>query len=100
MGWTNSHLHSFQVGKRIFAEPSPDDSFPVIDYRSVRLNQIAPAVADCLVYLYVFGDSWKHNIVVEAILPAEKGTPRLRCLGGQGACPPEDVGGVWAMMIL
>ena len=95
MGWTNSHLHSFRVGKRIFAEPSLDDSFPVIDYRSVRLNQIAPAVADCLVYLYVFGDSWKHDIVVEAILPAEKGTPRLRCLGGQRACPPEDVGGVW-----
>ncbi len=95
MGWTNSHLHSFQVGKRIFAEPSPDDSFPVIDYRSVRLNQIAPAVGDCLVYLYDFGDSWEHDIVVEEILPAEKGTPHLRCLEGQRACPPEDVGGVW-----
>jgi hypothetical protein len=95
MGWTNSHLHSFRVGKRIFAEPSLDDSFPVIDYRSIRLNQIAPAVGDCLVYLYDFGDSWEHDIVVEKILPAEKGTPHLRCLEGQRACPPEDVGGVW-----
>jgi hypothetical protein len=95
MGWTNSHLHSFQVGKRIFAEPSPDDEFPIIDYRSVRLNQIAPAVADCLLYLYDFGDSWEHDIVVEEILPAEKGTRQLCCLDGQLACPPEDVGGVW-----
>ncbi len=95
MGWTNSHLHSFQVGKQIFAEPSPDDEFPIIDYRSVRLNQIAPAVADCLVYLYDFGDSWEHDIVVEEILPAEKGTRPLSCLDGQRACPPEDFGGVW-----
>jgi hypothetical protein len=96
MGWTNSHLHSFQVGKRIFAEPSPDDDFPVIDYRSVRLNRIAPAVADCLVYLNDFGDSWEHDIIVEEILPAQKDTRQLRCLNGQRACPPEDVGGVWS----
>jgi hypothetical protein len=95
MGWTNSHLHSFQVGKRIFAEPSPDDDFPITDYRSVQLNQIAPAVADRLVYLYDFGDSWEHDIVVEEILPAEKGTHQPLCLDGQRACPPEDVGGVW-----
>jgi hypothetical protein len=95
MGWKNSHLHSFQVGKRIFAEPSPDDAFPIIDYRSVRLNQIAAAVADGLIYLYDFGDSWEHDIVVEEILPAEKGMRHLLCLDGQRACPPEDVGGIW-----
>jgi len=94
MGWTNSHLHLFQVGKRVFAEPSPDDDFPIIDYRSVPLNQIAPAVADHLVYLYDFGDSWEHDIVVEEILPAEKGVHHPLCLDGQNACPPEDVGGV------
>jgi hypothetical protein len=95
MGWTNSHLHSFQVGKLMFAEPSPEDFFPVIDYRSVRLNQIAPSVKDRFVYLYDFGDSWEHDVVVEEILPAEKGTRYPRCLDGQRACPPEDVGGVW-----
>jgi hypothetical protein len=74
--------------------PSPDDDLPITDYRSVRLNQIAPAVADCLVYLYDFGDSWEHDIVVEEILPAEKGAHHPLCLDGQRACPPEDVGGV------
>jgi hypothetical protein len=95
MGWTNSHLHSFRVGKRIFAEPSADDYIPVTDYRSVRLNQVAPKVKDRLVYLYDFGDSWEHDIVVEEILPVGKGTRYPRCSGGQRACPPEDVGGVW-----
>ena len=94
MGWTNSHLHLFQAGKVTYAEPSPDDFFPVIDYRSVRLNQIAPAVKDSFVYIYDFGDSWEHDIVVEEILQAEKDTRFPRCLDGQRACPPEDVGGV------
>jgi len=94
MGWTNSHLHSFRVGKTIYAEPSPDDFYPVTDYRTVRLNEIAPAVKDCFVYLYDFGDSWEHDVVVEEILQAEKGTRYPRCLDGQRACPPEDVGGV------
>jgi len=60
----------------------------------VQLNQVAPAVADCLVYLYDFGDGWEHDIVVEEILPAQEDMHHLRCLDGQRACPPEDVGGV------
>ncbi len=95
MGWTNSHLHSFRVGEMTYAEPSPDDFYPVIDYRSVHLNQIAPAVKDRFVYFYDFGDSWEHDVVVEEILQAETGTRYPRCLDGQRACPPEDVGGVW-----
>ncbi len=95
MGWTNSHLHSFQVGKQTFAEPSPDDFFPVVDYRTVRLSQIAPKVKDHFVYLYDFGDRWEHDIVVERIFPPEKDVDYPRCLDGRRACPPEDVGGVW-----
>jgi hypothetical protein len=49
----------------------------------------------CLVYLYDFGDSWEHDIVVEKIPPGEKGMGHLLCLDGQRACPPDDVGGVW-----
>lgn len=95
MGWTNSHLHSFQVGKRTFAEPSPDDFLPVIDYRTMSLNQIAPAVKDRFIYLYDFGDSWEHEIVIEKIMPFEKDARYPRCMDGARACPPDDVGGVW-----
>jgi hypothetical protein len=112
MGWTNSHLHLFQVGKMTYAEPSPDDFDPVIDYRSVRLNQIAPAVKSCFVYLYDFGDSWEHDVVVEEILQAETGTRYPRCRNPRnpehaemlawvgGAFDPDkfDLGGVNGML--
>ena len=32
---------------------------------------------------------------MEKILPPEPGAKYPLCLKGQGACPPEDVGGVW-----
>ncbi len=95
MGWMNSHLHWFRVGQQIYTEPSPDFGFEVLDYRTVRLNQIAPAVKDRFVYLYDFGDSWEHDIVVEKILAPETDADYPRCLDGQRACPPEDIGGVW-----
>lgn len=46
------------------------------------------------VCLYDFGDNWRHEVLIEAILaPAE----RLRhpvCVAGERHCPPEDCGGV------
>ncbi|CAG0983952.1 hypothetical protein ANRL3_02317 [Anaerolineae bacterium] len=95
MGWTNSHLHWFKKEKQIYTEPSGDFGFEVIDYRTVRLNQIAPRVKDRFIYLYDFGDSWEHDIVVEKILSPEKDVQYPHCLDGKRACPPDDVGGVW-----
>ena len=47
------------------------------------------------VYEYDFGDSWEHELLVEKILPPEKGAHYPRCIKAKRACPPEDVGGVW-----
>lgn len=95
MGSTNSHLHCFKVGNVLFAEPSEDDLLPAVDYRSVRLCQIAPGVKDHFVYLYDYGDSWEHEIVAEKVLPVEQNIRCPLCSDGRRACPPEDVGGVW-----
>jgi hypothetical protein len=46
-------------------------------------------------YIYDFGDYWRHRIVVEKVLPAEVGTKYPACIGGRRACPPEDCGGPW-----
>jgi len=46
-------------------------------------------------YEYDFGDSWEHELVVEAAVPADRKVKGPACLGGERACPPEDVGGVW-----
>ena len=47
---------------------------------------------------YDFGDGWSHNVLVEAILPAEPDLDYPRCITGKRACPPEDCGGPWAYM--
>jgi Plasmid pRiA4b ORF-3-like protein len=97
MGWTNSHMHQFKAGGRYYGKPEPDfgDDLQIVDERQVRLNQIAPRARSRFVYEYDFGDSWEHELVVEKILSPEAGVQYPRCLDGQRACPPDDVGGVW-----
>lgn len=44
-------------------------------------------------YVYDFGDYWIHNIALEEIIENyEYNYPT--CLEGEGACPPDDVGGI------
>ncbi|HEY5730410.1 MAG TPA: plasmid pRiA4b ORF-3 family protein [Anaerolineales bacterium] len=97
MGWTDSHLHHFIINDEFYGEPD-DDEFSDIETkneRRYRLNQIVERKGFKFIYEYDFGDSWEHTILVEAILPAEKGTQYPVCIAGKRACPPEDVGGVW-----
>lgn len=96
MGWTNSHLHQFKIGDVRFGEPDPDfDPLPQpIDYRGIRLNQIAPQQGSTCVYEYDFGDGWEHLIEIEDELPvASVRVPLPHCVDGERACPPEDCGG-------
>ena len=43
-------------------------------------------------YIYDFGDCWQHTILLEKVIPKVSCVPEL--IGGKGACPPEDCGGV------
>ncbi len=95
MGWTDSHLHQFEVGRRVIGMPSPDDWQPVEDERKIELSEVAPAAKSRLRYEYDFGDSWEHDIVVEKVLSPEYAVAAPACVGGRRAGPPEDVGGVW-----
>ena len=45
-----------------------------------------------MVYVYDFGDDWRHQVGLEKILPLE-GAKKPVCLAGERRCPPEDVGG-------
>ena len=96
MGWTNSHLHLFGFyDGRIFSDPVfelEDDPVPEDESKN-KLRKVAPSIGIQFIYQYDFGDSWEHVIEVEDILPPGPSGRVPRCIDGENACPPEDVGG-------
>ncbi len=97
MGWTDSHLHEFVVGKISYSMPDPDMEIGRSKNESrFHLYEIAPRARMSFMYVYDFGDNWEHTIKVEKILDAdEKYQGHPVCLGGEKACPPEDCGGIY-----
>lgn len=63
--------------------------------RDHTLAAMAPATKRRFQYEYDFGDSWKHDILVEKILLPEQAAKYPVCIAGKRARPPEDVGGTW-----
>jgi len=97
MGWFGGHLHGFDVDGVIY-QPSPLDGPSFVDTRNEadhRLSEVLPTIKSKMRWDYDFGDGWQHNVVVEAIEPADDTVDYPRCIGGRRACPPEDCGGVW-----
>ncbi|MBI4333824.1 MAG: plasmid pRiA4b ORF-3 family protein [Chloroflexi bacterium] len=101
MGWENDHLYQFQIGKVYFSDGEVDAE-PALrlrqEFRGVwksSLSQEAPRKKGRFLYEYDFGDSWKHEILVEEVLPADPRVSYPVCTAGKRACPPEDCGGVW-----
>jgi hypothetical protein len=92
MGWTDSHLHQFNVHGEYIGTPDPD--FEVENEKSIKLDQVVSEAGDKFVYEYDFGDSWEHVILVEKILQPEAGVHYPICLKGKRACPREDCGGI------
>lgn len=94
MGWTNSHLHSFEIGGQLYGmhfDEYPEDE---IDEKRVTVLR-AIGEHRLFSYEYDFGDSWRHEIVVEDVRRIPPGLRHAVCLDGQNACPPEDCGGSW-----
>ena len=97
MGWADQHLHMFTLAGQIYGDPE-DDEFGDLGTKNetrYKLNKLGLVEKSKFKYEYDFGDSWQHTILVEKIIPAEKGIHYPICLTGRRAFPPEDVGGVW-----
>src|SRR5437660_9330923 len=63
MGWTDSHLHQFV--KDGVSYGIPDDEFSdsdVFDDELVDLGELLKAEGDSLLYVYDFGDDWRHDM--------------------------------------
>lgn len=94
MGWTDSHLHEFVIGGQRYSTPDPDgDELKQRDERRVVLEKALAYQARCFDYLYDFGDSWHHVVILEERAPLQADAP-IYCTDGENACPPEDVSAV------
>ena len=97
MDWEDYHLHMYTIEGLIYGDPADDEygDMGTLDEANYQLSQVIYGEGQRFTYEYDFGDSWDHTLLVEKILPPEKGFRYPFCLKGKRACPPEDVGGVW-----
>ena len=104
MGWTDSHLHHFQMGPdeknfRMLPFLTPFDLEEGDDEglleADVRLDEVIAAPGHRLFHEYDFGDGRHHPLKLERVEPWRDDDPVAHCLTGRRACPPEDVGGPW-----
>jgi len=93
MGWTNSHLHSFTIGDTLYGMQADDYPEEELDETEYTVTEVLRGNVGQFVYEYDFGDSWTHEVVVEDTTWSPYTLKFGVCLDGQGACPPEDVGG-------
>ncbi len=100
MGWTNSHLHQFEIRGRRYGDPELlDDGFGDADFISSLETQLSDLFGGKrppkkFHYMYDFGDGWEHQVEFEGATPPESEKKYPCCIAGERACPPEDVGGV------
>ncbi|HET7475914.1 MAG TPA: plasmid pRiA4b ORF-3 family protein [Dermatophilaceae bacterium] len=86
IGWTDSHLHQFRTDDTVYTIPFDDwREKNEVDERGVRLSTLPTR----FLYAYDLGDGWQHDVEVLG-----SGGQQAGCVGGDGACPPEDCGGV------
>lgn len=94
MGWTGGHLHQFFIDGEYYGQPDQDDfEDEIINEKEFKLKDVVNKEKQKFKYEYDFGDDWRHELIVEKILPSEKGKYYPICLDGARACPPEDCGG-------
>jgi Plasmid pRiA4b ORF-3-like protein len=99
LGWTNSHLHHFQINETLYGDPwlinENFDDFGYEDSTITTLSHVLPksGARFRFEYEYDFGDSWWHEVLFEGCLRADPGRRYPLCVEGERACPPEDVGG-------
>ena len=100
-GWAGYHLSQFTKGGVDYtSKENIEESFDFgyhrsIDEMTVTVADVLPQKGSTISFEYDFGDGWIHNVRVTSVsdepLPGED----ICVTSGKGACPPEDVGGVW-----
>lgn len=97
-GWTDSHLHQFNIGGLTYGAPEFDEDGwsdqQIFEASEVRLVDFTIPYDQPvqILYEYDFGDCWRHLILLSEVV-REAGVNYPRCTSGTRSGPPEDVGG-------
>jgi hypothetical protein len=97
MGWFDCHLWEFTVNGMTYGMPIGDDFWgggPTVNATKVRLRDVLKPRRTRIDYLYDMGDSWEHRLTVTNIRQGDPNTSYPNYIGGEWACPPEDIGGI------
>ena len=94
MGWQGGHVHEFMFGNTNYGRVEPGIDLPeqVLDEEGVTLRE-ALGARKKFIYLYDWGDDWRHMVKLEKMVNLDEPLTTARCIDGANACPPEDVGG-------
>ena len=95
MPWHGMHLYEFRIDGNFFGQLDPDSEDVLINEKMIPLGKVVKSAGKRFTYVYDFGDDWQHEVLVEKILPAEKGVRYPVCTAGMRACPPDDSGSIW-----
>ncbi|TKB28524.1 plasmid pRiA4b ORF-3 family protein [Desulfopila sp. IMCC35006] len=97
MGWSDSHVHQFLVGK-ISYEPTMKTRVPReakrFDEYKYKLHTLEEGMRFMFSYIYGAGEGWEHEIHLEEVVPPTRQLKHPVLLAGEMACPPETIGDI------
>jgi len=88
MGWEGIHLYQFCLRAARYGSWELSAASPEVTLAALQLRKGAR-----FAYEYDLNIPWRHEVRIENRIEPEYGKAYPVCIGGSGACPPEDCGG-------
>ena len=93
MGWSDSHLHRFQIRSKGYGVAHEGGIMFDDNPENVHLADFALRIRERFLYEYDLYDSWEHDVRLEKVLPWNPHRVYPVCTGGRRLAPPEDSAG-------
>lgn len=85
--WDDDHLHGFEIGRRSYGDPYYGAEH---DEGEMTTAAAFTQARQPISYVYDFGDSWRHEIVLEQTVEPDPAATYPVCVDGRGDAPVED----------